>query len=92
MDDNYRAQRRSFAVVVRRSGNRPIEPEVVEVRNAFLVAGSLNGDTRCRIGGEHSLSPLEETRFELPVPLSQTVCGILSNQGRSVPPSSAKNG
>ena len=37
-------------------------------------------------------SPLEETRFELPVPLSQTVCRILSNEGRSVPPSSAKNG
>jgi hypothetical protein len=26
-------------------------------------------------------SPLEETRFELPVPLSQTVCRILSNEG-----------
>jgi hypothetical protein len=37
-------------------------------------------------------SPLEETRFELPVPLLRTVCRILSNEGRSVPPSSAKNG
>jgi hypothetical protein len=37
-------------------------------------------------------SLLEETRFELPVPPSQTVCRILSNEGRSVPPSSAKNG
>ena len=27
------AQRRSFAVVARRSGNRAIEPEVMEVRN-----------------------------------------------------------
>jgi len=35
-------------------------------------------------------SPLEETRFELPVPLSQTVCRILSNEGRSVPPSRRK--
>jgi hypothetical protein len=37
-------------------------------------------------------SPVEETRFELPVPLLRTVCRILSNEGRSVPPSSAKNG
>ena len=36
MDDNYRATP-SFAVVARRSVNRAIEPEVMEVRNAVLM-------------------------------------------------------
>jgi len=59
MDDNYRRNAASFAVV-RRSGNRAIEPEVMEVRNARVVESECGA---VAVGRTYLLPP-----FRLAVP------------------------